>query len=170
MKYLGKEMTDYLVLRVINIILVGSIALFFSIVALGNITAFQDNWIFVQHVLSMDTTFKTPALMWRAIDNPSLQKLAYLFIIFWQLLTASICWIGGFKLIRNIKVDPKQFHCAKDIAFIGLFLGILLYLVGFIIIGGEWFAMWQSQHYNAQAAAGLFASLMMLVLIFLHQH
>jgi predicted small integral membrane protein len=52
-------------------------------------------------------------------------------------------------------------------AFIGLFLGFILYMVGFIVVGGEWFSMWQSSTWNAQETAGLFASLIMLVMIFL---
>ena len=52
-------------------------------------------------------------------------------------------------------------------AFIGLFFGFILYMVGFIIIGSEWFCMWQSSTWNAQSTAGLFVSLIMFVMIFL---
>lgn len=42
-------------------------------------------------------------------------------------------------------------------------------MVGFIIIGGEWFAMWQSSKANGQTAAGLFVSLILFVMIVLGQ-
>lgn len=78
-----------------------------------------------------------------------------------------LCWIGCFILLRNVKRSEMIFNYSKQIAFIGLFFGFLLYMVGFIIIGGEWFSMWQSKTWNGQMTAGLFISLIMFVMIFL---
>jgi len=64
-------------LRVIKLGMVVSIALFFSIVAADNILDFNSNFLFVQHVLSMDTTFRAPKLMWRSITNPIIHQYAY---------------------------------------------------------------------------------------------
>jgi predicted small integral membrane protein len=154
-------------LRFIKICMVGSIALFFSLVAFDNLIEFTGNLPAVQHVLRMDTTFHAQILMRRAITNPAIQLGVYYFIIAWQLLTAIICWIGCFKLLFNINASDVQFAKSKGLAFVGLFLGFLLYMVGFIVIGGEWFSMWQSPTWNAQPTAGLFVSLIMFVMIFL---
>lgn len=154
-------------LRLITICLIASISLFFSIISFNNLTDYDSNWFFVQHVMSMDTTFKNPAIMWRAITQPGLMKCAYYFIIAWEITTATLCWIGTYKLIANIHAPVATFTEAKKIAFIGLFFGCLLYLLGFIIIGGEWFNMWQSATWNAQMKSGLFFNMIMFVLIFL---
>ena len=45
-----------IIVRLCKIVLVASIALFFTFIAFGNISDFDSNWQFVQHVLSMDTT------------------------------------------------------------------------------------------------------------------
>jgi len=158
-----------MILRYIKIGMVGAIALFFSLVAFDNLIEFTSNLPAVQHVLSMDTTFHVPILMRRAITNPSFQLSMYYFIIAWELLTALTCWCGCFWLLSNVNTSDVQFNKAKMIAFLGLFLGFLLYMVGFIIIGGEWFCMWQSSTWNAQATAGLFVSLILFVMIFLSQ-
>lgn len=154
-------------LRLIKIGMVMSIALFFSLVAIDNLIDFQSNWLFVQHVLSMDTTYHDPVIMWRSITQPTLQRAAYYLIIIWEALTALVCWLGSFILISKIKQTSEKFNQAKTMAFIGLFMGFLLYMIGFIVIGSEWFSMWQSQHWNGQMAAGLFISLIMFVMIFL---
>lgn len=154
-------------LRYIQILMVASIALFFSIIAINNIFDSQSNWLFVQHVLSMDTTFHDTALMWRAITNPALQKFVYYFIIAWQILTATLCWLGSFILLTNINENDAQFDKSKKMALIGLFFGFLLYMVGFIIIGGEWFSMWQSSTWNGQMKAGLFINLIMFIMLFI---
>ena len=127
--------------HMVKAILVICIASFFSVVAFGNITDFGTNALYVKHVLSMDTTFKSPHLMWRAIDNPSVWHAAYLLIIFTELLAAVLCWLGAVQLLRT-----KD----KTLAMYGLSVGLVLYLFGFMIIGGEWFAMWQSQIWNGQ--------------------
>jgi predicted small integral membrane protein len=155
-----------LTLRLIKIAMIAAIALFFTIVAFDNIISFATNWAYVQHVMSMDTTFHEPAFAGRAITNPVIQRYAYCLIIAWETLTAITCWIGCIVLSLKIKTTNTQFNNAKPIAFTGLFFGFLLYMVGFIIIGGEWFNMWQSATWNGQPTAGLFISLIMFVMIF----
>ncbi len=50
---------------------------------------------------------------------------------------------------------------------IGLTLGFLLWQVGFMTIGGEWFGMWQSQQWNGVPSAFRFVMVIAAVLIFL---
>jgi predicted small integral membrane protein len=154
-------------LRLIKGFMVGSIALFFSLVAFNNIIDFNSNFLFVRHVLSMDTTFHEPALMPRSITNPLYWHYAYYLIIGWELLTALLCCCGCIKLLLSIKKPVQQFNKSKLMAFWGLFSGFMLYMVGFIVVGGEWFSMWQSPTWNGQMKAGLFVSLIMFVMIFI---
>ena len=156
-------------IRYIKSGMVASIALFFSLVAFDNLIDFSSNVPALQHVLSMDTTFHVPILMRRAITNSSIQWGAYCLIVAWEILIAIICWFGCFKLLRHIHVSNTTFHTMKSTALIGLFCGFLLYMVGFIIIGSEWFCMWQSPTWNAQSTAGLFVSLILFVMIFVQQ-
>ena len=153
-------------LRLIKIGMIMSIALFFTLVAIDNIIDFDINLEGVHHVLSMDTIFANSVLKWRAVVNLHLQTLAYYLIIAWEGLTAMVCWIGSVKLLLHYKKPEVEFEQAKATAFLGLFMGFLLYVVGFVVIGGEWFCMWQSSQWNAQGVAGLFASLILLVMIF----
>lgn len=154
-------------LRFIKIAMVAVIALFFSLVGYNNIIDYHSNWLFVQHVLSMDTTFRAPMLLPRAISNPTTQAWAYHGIIAWEIFTALLCWLGALALLCKIKKPAAYFNAGKTLALLGLFCGFLLYMLGFIVIGGEWFTMWQSSSWNGQMKAGLFVSMIMFVLIFL---
>jgi len=149
--------------RLCKIALVGSVALFFSLVAFGNITDYGSNWAFVQHVLSMDTTFPNSSLHWRAVTDPSLQQAGYSAIIAAEALVAALLWVGCLRLLAAI--GGQNFDRAKAIAIGGLSLGFLLYAVGFIAIGGEWFAMWQSQIWNGEQKAFEFIAMIGAVLI-----
>ena len=51
-------------------------------------------------------------------------------------------------------------------AVAGLTLGFLLWQVGFMSIGGEWFGMWQSQQWNGVPSAFRFLITILAVLIF----
>jgi len=51
----------------------------------------------------------------------------------------------------------------------GIAMGILLWFVFFIIIGGEWFLMWQSKNWNGQANAFFLTISFLLFLIYLNQ-
>jgi predicted small integral membrane protein len=62
-------------------VMVAAIALFASLVTFGNLTDYNTNLAFVQHVLSMDTIFAFSTIKWRAITDPALQHAAYTLII-----------------------------------------------------------------------------------------
>ena len=50
---------------------------------------------------------------------------------------------------------------------VGLTLGFMLWQVGFMTIGGEWFGMWQSAQWNGVPSAFRFVMVILGVLIFL---
>jgi len=145
--------------------LVACAALFFTLAAFGNVTDYGSNWQFVQHVLAMDTIFPYSALHWRAITSPALQGVAYWLIIAWEVVTAVILWIGVIRLFRP--KSAAEFTSAKPAAVLGLTMGFILYAMGFVDIGGEWFAMWQSRTWNGQQTAFELLAMISAVLIIL---
>ena len=146
--------------------MVAAIALFASLVAFGNITDYDTNFVFVQHVLSMDTVFAFSDIKYRAITSPALHHAAYALIIATEAAIAVLCWIGAFALLRQLRADAAAFNGAKTFAVVGLTLGFLLWQVGFMSIGGEWFGMWQSQQWNGVPSAFRFVMVIAAVLIF----
>ena len=68
-------------LRAAKAATVAAVALFASLVAFGNLTDYDTNLAFVQHVLSMDTIFRSSTIKYRAITDPALQRAAYALII-----------------------------------------------------------------------------------------
>ncbi|MFD9789925.1 DUF2165 domain-containing protein [Streptomyces sp. NPDC059070] len=133
-------------------LLTATVALYMALVAFGNITDFSTNRAFVRHVLAMDTTFKDPDLMWRAIDSTALQDTAYVLVIAWEtvaalvLVAACVAWARALR--RREGLAP-----ARRLSTAGLLMVLLLFGAGFIAVGGEWFAMWQSKSWNGLDAA-----------------
>jgi predicted small integral membrane protein len=154
-------------IRAAKVAMVAAIALFASLVAFGNLTDYNTNFVFVQHVLSMDTIFAFSTIKYRAITSPALHHAAYAVIIATEIVIALLCWIGAFALLRRLRAVAADFNRAKTFAVIGLTLGFLLWHAGFMSIGGEWFGMWQSQPWNGVPSAFRFAVIILAVLIFL---
>jgi predicted small integral membrane protein len=153
-------------IRAAKAALVAAVALFASLVTFGNLTDYNTNFEFVRHVLSMDTIFEFSTIKYRAITDPTLQHAAYAVIITAEGATAVLCWIGAVALAHALRADAATFNRSKTYAVVGLTLGFLLWQVGFMSIGGEWFGMWQSQQWNGVPSAFRFVMTIVAVLIF----
>ena len=155
--------------RVAKVGLVVAVAFYYSLVVFNNLTDYGSNYQFVRHVLMMDTTFPGNHGMWRALDSPVLHTAFYVCIIAWEAVTMALCWWGGVRLARTLAKPPAEFHSAKRVAMMGLTLGLLMWLVAFLSVGGEWFLMWQSKIWNGEEAAFRMFTVTGLVLLLLAQ-
>ncbi|MBU6230366.1 MAG: DUF2165 family protein [Cyanobacteria bacterium REEB459] len=154
-------------LRLSKIALVAAVGLLMLSMAVNNISDYGGNFRYVSHVLAMDTVFADSQLTWRAIASPFWQRLVYGFMIAVELLTALLCLGGAGGLLAALAQPGSVFNQRKAIAIGGLTLSCLFWFVGFIVVGGEWFTMWQSPEWNVQPAAFQFFSCGGLVLIYL---
>jgi predicted small integral membrane protein len=140
--------------------------LYFLLVAFNNTIDYDTNFKFVQHVLSMDSIPADANVLWRAIRNPQVHHVAYWTIILWELVTGCICGLGAKRLLFALR--SKEFEAAKTLPIAGLWLGLLLWSLGFITIGGEWFMMWESSLWNGEAPALRMFILNAFALLFLY--
>ncbi len=137
-------------LKTFTLLLAGLFGLF---VFAGNLMDYNSNYEFVRHVLSMDTTFEGNALMWRAIESPVLHTIAYWGLIIAEGVFSLLAFIGVYHMLKNIRSTGSRFNKAKAFGFYAFILGFAIWFLGFIVIGSEWFAMWQSQIWNGKETA-----------------
>jgi len=140
-------------LRVLQSLTLAMAGLFGLFVFAGNLMDYDSNFQFVRHVLSMDTTFDGNALMWRAIDSPVIHHIAYIGIIIAEGVFAALALIGAVKLFRLRGADVAAYSHARSWGYAAYGLGFLIWFFGFIVIGSEWFAMWQSSIWNGKDTA-----------------
>jgi predicted small integral membrane protein len=165
-----KIMKQSLPIRASKILLIACVGWLAFAVAFNNVVDYQSNFLFVQHVMSMDTVFSDNVVKYRAITEPLLHSIAYAFIIFWESAVAILCLAGVLHLLKHIKSDALIFNKAKFLSIAGLSAGFTLWFFGFMVIGGEWFCMWQSPDWNGQESAFRFAVCILLVLIYVVQN
>jgi len=158
--------TSNLLIRLAKVAMICSLAAYAFIVAYDNVADYDSNYRFVRHVLSMDTTFPGNALMHRAIINENIWRVTYALIIAMEGLTALLLALGAVLLLGRLRAPAEVFNRSKVCAVAGLTVGFVLWFVGFMIIAGEYFAMWQSKEWNGQEAAFRITTVILVVLIF----
>ena len=155
--------------RYAKIVMTLALAAFAFMVTFNNITDYGSNFAFVQHVLSMDTTFPGNSAMYRAIETPMLWHAGYWLIIAGEGLTFVLLLIGGLQMLGARGQTAAAFQVAKKWTIAGAAVGFLVWFFGFMVVGGEWFLMWQSDTWNGQDAAFKFYMAILGVLIFVNQ-
>jgi len=158
-----------LAIRLVKVAMVASTALFALLVAFDNLADYGSNYEFVRHTLSMDTTFPGNALIGRAITQPALWSIGYWLIILTEAAVGLTLAFAAVQLAVNARAGASRFNAVKKFAVVGAGLGFLLWFTGFMVVGGEWFAMWQSKTWNGQEPAFRFYMTLLAVIIFVSQ-
>jgi predicted small integral membrane protein len=155
-----------IIVRIAKIIMIAGLAAFALIVASDNVVDYGSNYEFVKHVLSMDTTFAGNALKYRAIDDETMWHAVYALIIAVEAITGLLLAFGAVALLRRLRSSAAIFNRTKVWAAAGLTVGFGLWFIGFLVIAGEYFAMWQSKVWNGQEAAFRITAVILGVLIY----
>jgi len=155
-----------LIVRLAKILMIAAVGAFAFMATYDNIVDFGSNYEFVRHVLSMDTTFSGNALMDRAVTDARVWKGAYAVIIAAEGLTCVLLCVGALALLMRVRSPAAAFNRAKLWAVAGLTVGFGVWFFGFLVVAGEYWAMWQSRTWNGQEAAFRFTMVILAVLIF----
>jgi predicted small integral membrane protein len=142
-----------MITRAAKVLLLAGVALYYTLVVFNNLTDFDSNYQFVRHVLSMDSTFPGNHGLWRALPSPPVHLAFYFGIIAWEIATTILLWWGVVGLLRRFRLPAVAFNAAKGVPIMALTLSLLMWLVAFLSVGGEWFLMWQSHTWNGQDPA-----------------
>jgi predicted small integral membrane protein len=142
-----------MITRAAKVLLLAGVALYYTFVVFNNLTDFDSNYQFVRHVLSMDSTFPGNHGLWRALSSPAFHLAFYYGIIAWEIATTVLLWWGVLRLLRSLRGPAGPFNAAKGVPIAALTLSLLMWLVAFLSVGGEWFLMWQSRTWNGQDPA-----------------
>ena len=157
------------IVRLAKIAMCLSLAVFCLLVGFDNISDPKSNYAFVAHVMSMDTTFPGNTLMYRAITSPVAWQIAFALIIATEIVAGLLFLAGAWRMWRARLAPASEFNSAKSYAIAGALIGFLLWFFVFMVIAGEWFAMWQSKEWNAQQSAFRLSLIVLAVLIFVAQ-
>ncbi|MCK6693347.1 MAG: DUF2165 domain-containing protein [Thermoanaerobaculia bacterium] len=154
-------------LRLSQTVLSVLLAAYGLLVALTNLLDYAVNFEFVRMVAGMSDTFDALKAA-RSVQHPVLLHGTYALIIAAEAGSGLFCARGAWRMWRARHAPGILFESAKGSAVKGVLLGLALWFGAFVVVGGEWFMMWQSKTWNAQATAfslSVFYALVLLVLL-----
>ena len=145
-----------------------SLAAYALIVVYDNIVDYGSNFTFVGHVMSMDTTFPNSD---SAHAQSTSRSVAY------RLLDHHPCRsrdlrVAADRLVAFVESaggERCSIQQAKASAIMGATAGFLVWFTAIMIVGGEWFSMWQSATWNGQQPAARIYLAVIGVLIYVNQ-
>jgi len=148
--------------RLALFVAVAGCSLLTLLIAFSNITDYATNFEFVKHVLSMDSIFENSTVKYRSITSEGLHHAAYVFIIILETAMSYFFITSSIQMYLQLNSEKEQFNTAKKNAYIGITIGLILWFIGFTVVGGEWFSMWQSTDWNGLDPAGRLTTFFML--------
>jgi predicted small integral membrane protein len=150
--------------KLVKIVLVAAMALLLTLTVVNNILMPKAAFGAISMALGMESTFKNPLAMWRAINDPLLLWTVYGIIVLAEGAAAALCWFGAVRM-WNARNSGHCFNLAKATALLGLGITANFYLLGWLVFANEWFEMWQSQKMNVLPDAfRLFSEAMLIML------
>lgn len=142
--------------RVCTSIFVLMVAAYYLVVAFDNITnpvnPNASNWPFVQGVLSGDGVPADSGFGYRFISAEWFQVLSYIGIIAGETITGILLLVAGILGLRRSRFH-SQWGSAQKWTYAGGTVGLGVFFLGFITIGGNWFIMYLNSTWNGMEPA-----------------
>lgn len=143
--------TLWRIARIASAVVVLIAAAYFLVVAFDNITNPTNpngsNWPFIQNVLSGNGTPADNGFEWRFVDAQWFHVVAYIGVIAGEALAGVLMAIGGvvglMRSATNAAWEPGQRWTLA-----GGVVGLLVFFFGFIVVGGNWFIMYENSQWN----------------------
>ncbi|MEM8621597.1 MAG: DUF2165 domain-containing protein [Actinomycetota bacterium] len=127
-------------------------ASYYLVVGLDNVSNPSSNWAYVVGVISGDGVPADSGFEWRFIDATWFHALVYAIIIAGELAAGGVLAcsaVAGFRRTRS----SADWADAQRGAILGCLIGLAVFFVGFIVIGGNWWVMYMNQNWNGLTAA-----------------
>lgn len=99
----------------------------------------------VKPMLAMTDTYGNPAQTWRAITAPWAAPVALVAITAMETLAGVLAFWSIGLMIRDFREPSYVFQSAKAPGIYGCLVAILVWGVGFMVVGGDWFLSWQGK-------------------------
>ncbi|GAA3596369.1 DUF2165 domain-containing protein [Klugiella xanthotipulae] len=169
-----RPVTRWSGLPLVATVFTGMNALILTLIAFGNITDWDTNWDFVRNVMGMQyTNFGQdagigldPDVMWHAVALEPLQVIGYIGIIVAETVAAIVLIVATVKWLRAFRGDT--FQSARNWSTAGLLLIVVIFGIGFLAVGGEWFQMWRSVSANGMEPALRYLTVASFALVFVN--
>jgi len=103
---------------------------------------FSSNVEIVSQVIAMKLTWDPDS--WRSINSPIIATIGYSLIWLAHAASGGIGLAGAYSLLKSNGELNKQRERAFRLAILGVGIGAVLYLVGFVTVASGWFLLYSA--------------------------
>lgn len=96
-------------------------------------------------MISMQDTYQTPGLMWRAITASWAGMLGLAIITTMESLAGILGALGVVMMVIRLKSPYTVFANGKSYAMLGALCAIAVWGIGFMVVAGDWFMAWEAK-------------------------
>ena len=132
-------------IRILKIVLVAIVALAGLAYAGQNLANLEAAYQVIAYTLGMVDHTYYPASLGPALENPVFVWAALAAIVLAEFTVGCLAAKGAWDLWAARQAPGAEFNAAKTYALLGSGLGIIIWFGFFIVIGGAYFAMWQTE-------------------------
>lgn len=156
-------------IRILKIALVIFVGLQGWLYVAGNLANWSAGVASVGYVLGMEGHEVYATHIFPPITSTALVTIAFLIIVLGEFLVGALSLKGAVDLWQIRKGTAEEFNSSKTFAILGAGMALLVWLGGFVVIGGGLFQMWQTQIGGASfEGAFIYAITSGIVLLFVN--
>lgn len=153
-------------IRLVQFTLTVLLSVHLLLIAATNITDYGVNFEFLRQVAGMEDTFSSQKA-WRSVTNPFFLHPMYWIVLAAETLSGWLCALGARRMWINRFAPDNWYETGKRPAIYGALIALSLWFGVFLVVGGEWFLMWQSKTWNALPTAYSLSAIYGLALLIL---
>ena len=131
-------------IRLLKIVFVVIVALLGLVYAGQNVVNLEAAYQSIAYVVSMTDHTVYPASLGPAFDSPVLVWTMLSVIVLAEFTVGFLAAIGARDLWAARKAPGDGFNAAKTYALLGCGMGVVVWFGFFIVLGGGYFQMWQT--------------------------
>lgn len=128
-------------------VLVAMTAAYYLVVAVDNVTNPSSNWVFVQGVVSGDGVPPDSGFEWRFVDATWFQVVVYVMIIVGEAVAGAVLAVAAVSGWRT-SADAIGWQRGQRLTLLGTAIGLGVFFLGFVTIGGNWWVMYLNSSWN----------------------
>lgn len=144
---------------------VAMLAAYYLVVAFDNVTNPASNWAFIQGVISGDGVPADSGFAWRFTEATWFQVAVYVAVIAGEGVAGVLLAVGAVRGWRS-RAEAGAWGESQVPTVVGAGLGLGVFFLGFITIGGNWWVMYLNDDWNGLTPAFQNSVMTVLTLLF----
>lgn len=116
-------------------------------------------------IMCMKDTFGNPAQTWRSLCSVPLMHTVFIAVIMIETIICAVGFWGVYRMASTVRATSAAFRDSCRLTSLACLLGILVWGLGFFVIIGDWFLVWQGDFKPFRTDGLTYSAIMIICLL-----